>query len=153
MTMHAELDALAREVGLDSRRHLQIAFGLACVQRVRHLIVDEMAIGALDAGLASLSDERVDEPLLADAARTAAAVARSHPGSGVIDGAGSAAVSATTGLAHALAGNTLEAAGYCAYAAVYASSASTVTDIAAYADEHRWQRRLLARLARADACG
>lgn len=70
-------------------------------------------------------------------------MARSHPGSGSIDGANNAAVSTSHGVAAALAGEALEAAGYAAYASVYSYASYAVTDISAYSSEHEWQIRKL----------
>ena len=149
--MNQTLAIRARELALETppRASLALAFGVACVRRVRHLIVDQRALTALDTAAAVVAGEAGDDALQA-AADAAARVAQSHPGSGVIDGSGSAAVSATTGLARALNGKPVDAAGYCAYAAVYAYSSSSVTDPRAYADEHAWQLDTLNALAAND---
>ena len=84
---------------------------------------------------------------LNDASLKASELARSHPGSGSIDGANSAAVSTSHGVALALAGKALEAAGYAAYASVYSYASYAVTDISAYKSEHDWQLRILRSLA------
>ena len=146
--MNHELLKCAQALSLEAQEQANLAleFGVACVQRVRHLIVDPQALEALDDAARFIAG-RADERAMRNAAQRAAEVAQSHPGSGVIDGAGSAAVSATTGLARALNGKPLDAAGYCAYAAVYAYSSSSVTDPRAYLDEHAWQAQTLQALA------
>lgn len=50
-------------------------------------------------------------------------------------------------MAAALAGRSLQAAGYAAYASVYAYTNRAVSDPAACADEHRWQVARLRELA------
>lgn len=139
-----ELLALAERLDLasDARFSLRVAFGIACVERVTHLLTDPAVAECLVTGKSWLAGE-CDEDQLDAAAARAAALAAGHPGSGVIDGAGSAAVSTSYGVAAALAGRALVAAEYAAYAAVYAYAAHAVTDPTAYADEHAWQ---LARL-------
>ena len=146
--MNQELLKRAQALSLEAQEQTNLAleFGVACVQRVRHLIVDSQALDALD-DAARFVAGTTDEHAMYRAAQSAAEVAQSHPGSGVIDGAGSAAVSATTALARALNGKPLDAAGYCAYAAVYAYSSSSVTDPRAYEDEHAWQVQTLVALA------
>lgn len=147
--MNEELEALARELQLadPSRSRLRLAFGLTCVQRVRHLLEDPRAAAAVDA-LQSFVEGRCDERALAAARDEVAAVARSHPGSRSLDGAAHAAVSATNAVANALAGRALDAASYAAYAAVYAYSGSAVVDRSAFDGEFRWQVAELQRLAR-----
>ncbi|MEM7408241.1 MAG: hypothetical protein AAF458_23330 [Pseudomonadota bacterium] len=145
--MNSALTALARTAHLDHDHNfdLRIAFGVACMQRVRHLIVSDEALEALDVAAAYVLGE-VDLDALQRAARATREIAASHPGSGMIDGSGTAAVSATTGLARALEGRALDAAGYAAYAAVYAYSGSAVTDPRAYAEEFGWQYQTLAHM-------
>ena len=144
--MNEELLRLARSLGLDrAEQPLGRAFGVACAARVRHLLVDERAVAALDTAVHYVAGEATEADFRA-AAASAREVAQSHPGSGMIDGSGNAAVSATTGLDRALNGSALDAAGYCAYAAVYAYSSSSVTDPRAYEQEHRWQVETLRRL-------
>jgi hypothetical protein len=143
-----ELIRLAAEFDLESAEQfkLRIAFGVACAERVEHLLTDSMMIEALAIGkafvLGNCAEHELDE-----AAAKAANIARSHPGSSSLDGAGSAAVSASHGVAAALAGCALIAAGYAAYASVYAYASHAVTDIAAYEDEHAWQINALRALA------
>ncbi len=135
-----ELEKLARNLELDSDDHfaLRVKFGLACIERVEHLLTDEKVVETKEIGKAYVSGE-YSETDLNNAAVTAAALARSHPGSGSIDGAASAAVTVSHGVAAALAGKALDAAGYAAYASVYSYAGYAVTDISSYETEHRWQ--------------
>ncbi len=143
----AQLQRLAQLAGLDreSRFDLRIRFGLACIERIEHLLSDEQVLAALAVGkqFARGAGGR-DE--LEEAAGRAAAAARSHAGSNSLDGAGNAAVSTSYGVAAALAGRALQASEYAAYAAVYSYSSHAVTDLDAYRDEHDWQTRKLAEL-------
>lgn len=146
--MNEELAALARSLGLadPSCAWLRHAFGLACVERVRHLLEDVRAVAALDC-LGAFVAGLLDAAALKAACAEVALVARSHPGSKSIDGAAHAAVSATNAVAHALAGRALDAASYAAYASVYVYGGSAVMDREAFADEFRWQVGELGRLA------
>lgn len=139
-----ELKQLARETKLDSDAYfaLRVTFGLACIERVEHLLTDDDVINTLTVGKAFALGESSEANLIT-AATTAAKLARSHPGSGSIDGAANAAVSVSHGVAAALAGRALDAAGYAAYASVYAYAGYAVTDIDAYNTEHQWQYRKL----------
>src|SRR3989344_4362075 len=120
-TMNAALTQLAADCGLASDAHtpLRLALGLACVQRVRHLLEDPEAIAGLDV-LAAFTAGTVDAATLTNAAEGLKAVASQHRGSQSLDGSAHAAVSATYAVANALAGRALEAASYAAYATVYA---------------------------------
>ena len=113
--MNAALTQLAADCGLASDAHtpLRLAFGLACVQRVRHLLEDPEAIAGLDV-LAAFTAGTVDAATLANAAERLKAVASHHRGSQSLDGSAQAAVSATSAVANALAGRALEAASYAA---------------------------------------
>jgi hypothetical protein len=135
-----ELIQLAQKVrlGSDDQFRLRIAFGVACIEHVEHLLIDSSVIDSLAVGKAFVAGE-CDEAALVEAAVNASAAARSHPGTSSLDGAGSAAVSTSLGAAAALAGRALEAAGYAAYASVYSYASHAVTDISAYNDEHTWQ--------------
>jgi hypothetical protein len=136
----AELIQLAQEAELDGADQfkLRIAFGIACIERVEHLLTDSSMIDTLSTGKAFVLGE-CDARELEAAAIKASGIARGHPGSGSLDGTGSAAVSTSHGVVAALAGHALEAAEYAAYANVYAYASYAVTDLAAYEDEHRWQ--------------
>ena len=148
--MNEALSILAREISLADAEHepLRLAFGLACVSRVVHLLEDPQAIAGLEvmrrfaAGGASAEE-------LQCAPAEIEAVASHHPGSKSIDGSAHAAVSATYALANALAGRALEAASYAAYAAVYAYGGYAVNDPAAFEPEFTWQVEELRRLAQA----
>lgn len=144
----AALRKLADEVDLqaDRRFDLRIAFGIACIERVEHLLTDESMIDTLAVGKAFVAGDCGRDALEAAAAK-ASAVARSHPGAHSLDGAGSAAVSTSHGVVAALAGRALEAAEYAAYASVYAYASYAVTDLSAYEDEHAWQAAKLRELA------
>ena len=135
-----ELTQLAQETELDSESQfkLRISFGVTCIERVEHLLTDSSMIDALSIGKSFVLGE-CDEHELEEAVVNASAVARSHPGSSSLDGAGSAAVSTSHGVVAALAGRALEAAEYAAYASVYSYASYAVTDLTAYEDEHRWQ--------------
>ena len=135
-----ELIQLAQEVNFDSaeKLKLRVAFGVACIERVEHLLTDGSVVEMLAVGKAFVSGKCTEAELEA-AAVTAAEVARSHPGSSSLDGAGSAAVSTSHGVAAALAGRALVAAEYAAYASVYSYASHAVTDLASYQDDHAWQ--------------
>jgi len=135
-----ELVRLSQQVRLDGedRFKLRIAFGVACIEHVEHLLTDASVIASLAVGKAFIAGD-CDEADLARAAASAAAAARSHPGSSSLDGAGSAAVSTSLGVAAALAGRALVAAEYAAYASVYSYASHAVTDLSAYREVHDWQ--------------
>jgi hypothetical protein len=135
-----ELIRLAQEAELDSADQfkLRVSFGVACIERVEHLLTDSSMIESLSIGKAFVLG-RCDKHELEEAAVKASTVAKRHPGSSSLDGAGSAAVSTSHGVAAALAGRALEAAEYAAYASVYSYASYAVTDLTAYEDEHRWQ--------------
>jgi len=123
-----------------------LKFGIACIERVEHLLTNSSVLETLLVGKMYLSG-KCSKQALNDASLKASELARSHPGSGSIDGANSAAVSTSHGVALALAGKALEAAGYAAYASVYSYASYAVTDISAYKSEHDWQLRILRSLA------
>ncbi len=143
----AELTRLARQVNLETEAQfdLRLQFGVACIERVEHLLTDAVIIDLLATGKRFIAG-KCDRETLDAAARTAADAARSHAGSNSLDGSGNAAVSTSYAAAAALAGRALAAAEYAAYAAVYSYSAAAVTDLEAYKDEHDWQCRKLAGL-------
>ena len=146
-----ELIQLSRNLELDreDKFKLRIAFGVACIERVEHLLTDHSLVECLSKGKAFLQLKcSVDD--LSVAASKSSELARGHSGSNSIDGTGSAAVSTSHGVAAALAGNALIAAAYAAYASVYSYASHTVTDISAYADEHAWQLTKLQTLAEID---
>jgi hypothetical protein len=117
--MNEALARAAAAAGLldPAQEQLRLAFGLACVRRVEHLLEDERAREGLGV-LRDWVEGRADDAALAAAAQRMQAVANGHRGSNSIDGSAHAAVSATYALAHAIAGRALEAANYAAYASV-----------------------------------
>ena len=143
-----ELIQLAESIQLNSDHNfaLRIEFGVACAERVAHLLTDQSVMETLMIGKAFVRGDRTESELLKTAKR-AKQLASSHPGSGSLDGAGSAAVSSSYGVAAALAGNALVAAEYTAYASVYSYAGFAVTDLSAYKAEHDWQVNKLRELA------
>jgi hypothetical protein len=138
--MNHELARLMTEAvqdGLDSEP-LRLAFGLACANRVRHLLEDPRAVQCLDALQDHLAG-RCAPAQFAQARESIADVARGHRGSNSIDGTAHAAVSATYSVANALAGRALDAANYAAYATVYAYGGYAIGDPVAFAPEFEWQ--------------
>ncbi len=147
--MHDALDHLARELALDApaQQGLRLRFGLACVQRVRHLLEDPGVIACLDV-LARYTAGSASQAELEAAAAEAAALANHHPGSRSLDGVGHAAVSASYAVANALAGKALRAAEYAAYAAIYGEGGyGAVQQRESFQPEFDWQLDALRRLA------
>ena len=138
--MNHELSRLATQAELSHGRHeaLRLAFGLACCERVKHLLEDPNAIDCL-AVLRAFVDGTASPAAFTDATTAIEAVAGSHRGSNSIDGSAHAAVSATYAVANALAGRALEAASYAAYASVYSYGGYAVTDPSAFDGEFAWQ--------------
>jgi hypothetical protein len=134
------------ELGRPENQRLRLEFGLACCDRIGHLLEDARVAECLAILRGFLSDER-SRGELDDATERAGALARAHRGSASIDGSGHAAVSATNAVANALAGRALDAASYAAYAVVYAYGAYAVRDLAAFQEEFAWQSDTLRRLA------
>lgn len=146
--MNDALQQLAASLGLSEREPLRLAFGHACVQRVRHLLEDPAVVACLEVlGRHVAGNASRDE--LERAAADAAALANHHPGSRSLDGVGHAAVSATYAVANALAGRALQAADYAAYASVYgAGGYGAVAERSAFEPEFGWQCDRLQALAR-----
>jgi len=147
--MNEALDRLARELTLDAptREGLRLRFGLACVQRVRHLLEDAGVIACLDTLTRFVAGDAAPAELQAAAAE-AAALANHHPGSRSLDGVGHAAVSASYAVANALAGRALRAAEYAAYATVYGEGGyGAVQQRESFQPEFDWQVESLRRLA------
>lgn len=147
--MHDALDHLARELSLDAaaQEGLRLRFGLACVQRVRHLLEDADVIACLDV-LGRFVDGRATQAELEAAAAEAARLANHHPGSRSLDGVGHAAVSASYAVANALAGRALRAAEYAAYASVYGEGGhGAVQQRESFQPEFDWQLQRLRDLA------
>ena len=138
--MNFELQKLATTHSLadESHRMLRLAFGLACANRVRHLLEEPRAVELLDI-LQAFVDGHADDAALQAAATEAAHVANHHRGSRSIDGTGHSAVSATYAVAAALAGKALEAAEYAAYSTIYGYGGYAVNDPDSFAPEYAWQ--------------
>ena len=150
--MNQELERLAADIGLGDPAHepLRLAFGLACVSRVEHLLEEPQANECL-AVLRAYVAGQADRPALTAASEEIAAIAGSHRGSGSIDGSAHAAVSATYAVANALAGKALEAASYAAYATVYSYGGYAISDRSAFEGEFGWQVETLREFAREKA--
>ena len=150
--MNHELERFAAAMKIDdpASEPLRLAFGLACVERVEHLLEDPRAIECL-AILAAFVAGNATRSDLAAASKTIAAVANAHRGSNSIDGAAHAAVSATYAAANAMAGRALDAASYAAYASVYADGGYAVNDPSAFENEFAWQVGKAAELTRLPA--
>ena len=143
-----ELKQVARKANLDAddKFDLRVAFGIACIERVEHLLTDNTVVDALSVGKKFLAGA-CSRQALKEAAAKAAKASRSQSGTNSLDGAGSAAVSVSYGVAAALSGSALRASEYAAYASVYAYASHAVTDQDAYKEEHGWQIRKLRYLA------
>lgn len=147
--MNPPLEQLAARLALNdpAQERLRLAFGHACVLRVRHFI-EEPAVADCLLVLGRFLEGTVDRAGLEAAAARASALAHRHPGSKSLDGAGHAAVSATYAVAHALAGKALQAADYAAYALVYGEGGyGAVAEQESFEPERRWQVGCLASLA------
>ena len=138
--MNFELQKLATAYSLadESHQSLRLAFGLACANRVRHLLEQPRAVELLDV-LQAFVDGRADNTALQAAAAEAAHLANHHRGSKSIDGTGHSAVSATYAVAAALAGKAQDAAEYAAYSTVYGYGGYAVNDPDSFAPEYAWQ--------------
>jgi hypothetical protein len=153
--MNTELERLASRIALaaSQSRELSLRFGLACAKRVEHLLEEPDAVALLRVLEQYVRGQAGTETLTA-AAEEAAAVANRHRGSNSIDGCGHAAVSATYGVSKALQGKAVEAAQYCAYAAIYAAGGyAAVADREAFEPEYTWQVQCLQELASNRASG
>lgn len=148
--MNHALAAFADEIRLDTpeQEPLRLAFGLACVSRIEHLLEDPRAVAGL-ATLRAFVAGTIDASTLRESAVQLREVANQHRGSNSIDGSAHAAVSATYAVANAVAGRALEAASYAAYAAVYAYGGYAVNDPASFEPELGWQVAQLRLLASA----
>lgn len=146
--MPATLINLANQLDIHHKKHsrFRVAFGIACIERVEHLITEPEIASALQTGKAYVAGT-CDSEQFQQAVADAKILASSHPGSGMIDGSGNAAVSTSRGVAAALAGRALEAAEYAAYASVYAYASHAVTDKTAYDEEFAWQEKTFRELA------
>jgi len=138
--MSPELDHLLRHLEPASRGtlELRLRFGLACVQRIAHLLEDEDALACL-AAYQAIVEQGAYEQVQAMASRIDA-IANAHQGSKSLDGVGHAAVSATYALANAIAGRARQAAEYAAYASVYGQGGYGATsDPSSFEPEYGWQ--------------
>lgn len=149
MLIDLTADIKAMEAEVADPEWLRLAFGHACVERVRHLLEDAEVLRCLDVLTAYLAGQ-VDRSGLAQAAADAAVLANHHPGSRSLDGVGHAAVSASYAVAHALHGRAGQAADYAAYATVYgAGGYGAVGDPESFVPEKTWQQARLRELAQA----
>jgi hypothetical protein len=139
--MNHRLEQLAQACRLQESgsEPLRLAFGLACVERVAHLLEEPKAVECLDVLRAAVAGGPRAAAALAEARVAIADIASKHQGSNSIDGTAHAAVSATYAVANALAGRPLEAASYAAYATVYAYGGYAVKDPTAFEAEFEWQ--------------
>jgi hypothetical protein len=147
--MNTQLEDMASRLALatPAARELSLCFGLACAKRIEHLLEEPEAHVLLDI-LEKYVSGNVSAGALISASERAAALANQHRGSKSIDGCGHAAVSATYGVSKALQGKAVEAAQYCAYAAVYAAGGyAAVADREAFQPEFTWQVKRLEALA------
>ena len=143
--MNSELDRLAAALNLSApeSKELALKFSFACVKRVEHLLEDPEVVACLEVLERYVNGNATSESLL-PAAQEAALLANRHRGSKSIDGCGHAAVSASYGVAKAVAGKALEAAQYSAYALVYASGGyAAVADRDSFQPENGWQVKCL----------
>lgn len=147
MTLSPTLDELLRQLEPASPENLglRLRFGLACVERVSHLMEQPEALACLNAFRAAM---QASSPALSpDLAVQAESIASHHPGSRSLDGVGHAAVSATYACAKAIAGKARQAAEYAAYAAVYGQGGyGAASDPSSFAPEHAWQTEQLRHL-------
>lgn len=147
--MNQALERLATRLALNEpdNERLRLEFGYACLLRVRHFI-EEPEVADCLFGLGQFLSGAIGRPHLEALAAQAFRLANQHQGSRSIDGVGHAAVSATYAVANALAGKTLQAAEYAAYAMVYGQGGyGAVTDRESFEPEFAWQVQCLALLA------
>lgn len=153
--MNEALTRLTTSLRLEApeNRALALAFCLACARRIEHLLEEPEVLACLQV-LARRVEGLADDAALQAAADEAARLANRHRGSRSIDGCGHAAVSASYGVAKAVAGKVVEAAQYGAYAAVYASGGyAAVAERDAFEPEHQWQLETLQALADRSGAG
>lgn len=146
--MSPDLDNLLRELEPPdaANESARLAFGLACIERIEHLLEDPAALSlmasfrqAVQAGAGTLQ--------LTALAEQAEVLANRHQGSRSLDGVGHAAVSATYATAKAIGGRARQAAEYAAYAAVYGQGGYAATsDPASFAPEYEWQATVLCKV-------
>jgi len=138
--MNRQVRDLARVHQLDQQRFflLRVVYALDCVEWAKPLIEDSRMSDALSAGHQFVSGE-MDFLALQRVANEAKMIALSHPAHGTIDSTHHATVSASFGVARALAGDAWNAAEYAAYALVYAQSESAVMDPDSFVPLYNWQ--------------
>lgn len=139
--MSPELDALLRrlEPAGEANRPARLRFGLACCERVAHLLEQHEVLACVDE-FRRLLGEGAKAEALDKLAQRAAALANRHQGSKSLDGVGHAAVSATYASAMALQGKARQAAEYAAYAMVYGQGGYGATgDPQSFEPEFAWQ--------------
>ena len=147
--MNQALETLASSMGLahPANERLRLAFGHACVLRVRQLLEEPAVIACMDV-LGDYLQGTAERSALEAAQVEALRLANQHAGSKSIDGCGHAAVSATYAVANAVNGKALAAASYAAYATVYAGGGyAAVSEREAFEPEFAWQVRTLTALA------
>jgi hypothetical protein len=129
---------------------LRLRFGLACCERVQHLLEDPQVQASVAEFRALLASSTVFEAHAALGAQ-AAALANRHPGSRSLDGVGHAAVSASYACAAAINGKPRQAAEYTAYAMVYGHGGHGATqDPASFEPEDAWLAQQLQALLQVD---
>lgn len=145
--MNRQLRTLASNHSFETDQYQKqrLAFGISCVNRITHLLIDEQLTTILNDAQLFLAD-KLSQAEFDIQVNEAKKIAQSHAGSNGMDGAGSAAVSATFAVARALAGDAINAAEYAAYASVYAYASHTVSDPSAYEKEYQWQVQALEKI-------
>lgn len=145
--MNRQLRILAGKHQFESDRYQKerLVFGLGCVNRITHLLIDEQLTTILEHARQYLAGELSSSEFDMHV-KDAQKIAQSHAGTNGIDGAGNAAVSATYAVAKALSGDAINAAEYAAYATVYSYASHTVTDPSAYEQEYQWQVNALEKI-------
>ena len=139
--MSPELDQLLNRLEPASEQNLQqrLRFGLACCERVAHLLEQPDVLACLN-DFRRFVGQTERSPAMDDIAHRASVLANRHQGSKSLDGVGHAAVSATYACAMAMNGKARQAAEYAAYAMVYGQGGyGATTDSQAYDPEFAWQ--------------
>ena len=142
--MNQQLRKLVLESNLTSDQFEteKLEFGLACIDRIAHLLIDERLNSPIECVRQYIKGE-VSADTYRDQLQLAKQLAQSHTGSHGIDGAGNAAVSASFAVTKALAGDVINGAEYAAYALVYSYASHTVTNPDAFTAEYQWQTETL----------
>jgi hypothetical protein len=130
---------------------VRLRFGLACCERVAHLLEHPEIKDCLVSFRALLAGPSTSLEAHQPLGERAAALASHHPGSPSLDGVGHAAVSATYACAAAMAGKARQAAEYTAYAMVYGHGGyGATTDPESFVPEFAWQAQQLQALLAAE---